>query len=274
YAIRDVTATVESIPLITASILSKKLAAGLEALVMDVKVGNGAFMESVADATALARSIVTVANTAGLKTSALVTDMNQVLGRTAGNALEVVESLNLLSGKSADARLLSVTEALCSELLVMGGLEEDETAAKTHVRSVLESGKAAEAFDRMSAALGGPGDIVTNCEKYLPKAVIQRPVFATSSGYVSRIDTRGIGLAVISLGGGRTRADQKIDHSVGFSQVAALGDEADGETPLAIVHAGSDEFADMAVERIGRCFEIQEGRPPISPIVIERITGS
>ena len=271
YAIRDVTATVESIPLITASILSKKLAAGLEGLVMDVKTGNGAFMDRRDDARALAESIVWVATGAGLPTRALVTDMNQVLGRTAGNALEVRESLDYLTGGSRDPRLHEVVLALSAELLNLSGLAADESEAVAMIEKVLDGGEAAEAFARMCAGLGGPPDILEAGARHLPAAGQTVPVFPEHGGYVTAVKTREVGLAVLGLGGGRTRADQDIDHAVGLSEVAALGEAVGTERPLALVHARSESHAERAARTLRRCFVIGEERPAARPVVLERI---
>ena len=271
YAIRDVTGTVESIPLITASILSKKLAAGLDALVMDVKTGNGAFMATYENACSLAQSIVTVARGAGLATNALVTDMNQVLGRSAGNALEVQESLDALTGVARDSRLLTVAETLSAELLLLGGLADDRQAAQRAIAGALDSGQAAEAFERMCAALGGPKDLIVNAAHYLPAARVTRAVYAMEEGTVSAVDARGVGLAVIALGGGRTRADQAIDHSVGFSEIAAIGEQAGKNNSLAIIHARNEAEAGSAAEALQGCFTISQEALPERPVVLSRI---
>ncbi|MEM7224293.1 MAG: thymidine phosphorylase [Pseudomonadota bacterium] len=273
YGIRDVTATVESIPLITASILSKKLAAGLGGLVMDVKTGNGAFMASHEEARELASSIVTVARGAGLPTTAHITDMNQVLGRAAGNALEVQESLDALTGGDPDPRLMVVTRALCVELLVLGGIAESEALAEAAIDEALASGRAAEAFERMVAALGGPSDFLAAHKRHLPSSDRTRAVHLPEEGHVLAIDTRGIGLAVIALGGGRTRADQAIDHRVGFSAVAGIGEAVDRHRPVAIVHARNEADAQSAAARLIQCFTVGQTRPPEAHPVIARIGG-
>jgi thymidine phosphorylase len=182
YAIRDATGTVESIHLIVASILSKKLAAGLDALVMDVKVGSGAFMTSMDDARELAGAIVEVARGNGLPTSALVTDMDRVLGRTAGNAVEVRESIEALTGGGVDERLREVTLALCAELLVLGGVEADAGAARSSAERALESGAAAERFAAMVAELGGPSDFLEAPDRHLRTAAVKEEVFPSSPG--------------------------------------------------------------------------------------------
>ena len=273
YAIRDVTATVESVPLITASILSKKLAAGLGGLVMDVKAGNGAFMATPEEAQTLAQSIVTVARGAGLPTSALVTDMNQVLGRTTGNALEVRESIDALTGADREPRLMAVVRALCAELLVLGGLAADTPSALLAVDEALASGKAAEAFGRMVAALGGPGDLLATADRHLSSADTVRAVHAPADGYLAAIDTRAVGLALIALGGGRTRADQAIDSAVGFSAFAALGEWLDRERPIALVHARSEPDAERAAASLRACVTIAQDPIPETPIVLAHLDG-
>jgi thymidine phosphorylase len=270
YAIRDVTATVESIGLITASILSKKLAAGLDALVMDVKTGSGAFMAKREDSRELARSIVDVANGAGLKTAALITDMNQALGRNVGNALEVLESIDYLTGKARDPRLHAATIALAGELLALGGLADNAEAGANKAEAALESGKAAEIFGRMAAALGGPADLMEN-PAHLQPAPVVKPCFAASRGTITRIDARAIGVAVVSLGGGRRRAEDKIDHRVGFSEVLGLGEQAGPDRPLALVHAASDSAAEAAMAELRAAFTIGGDAVSAGPVVVETL---
>ena len=272
YGIRDVTATVESIPLITASILSKKLAAGLNGLVMDVKTGSGAFAASMTMARSLAESIVAVANGAGMATTALITDMNQVLGRTAGNAVEVIETLDYLTGRRRDTRLDEVVMALCSEMLMLGGLAASQDDARAKLRAALDSGRAAEIFGKMVAGLGGPADFMERSGSYLPEAPVVQAIHADNSGVVSEIDTRAVGVAVVSLGGGRRRASDKIDHSVGFTDIAALGEEVGGERPLAIVHAKDEAAAQAAAEDLRKAMQIAEAAPQPTGAVYERIS--
>ncbi|MGA8717226.1 MAG: thymidine phosphorylase, partial [Solirubrobacteraceae bacterium] len=220
YAIRDATATVESIPLIVGSILSKKLAAGLDALVMDVKFGSGAMMPELARARELAQAIVEVAVGNGLPTVALLTDMNQVLGRTAGNAVEVRESIEHLTGDARDERLLEVTLALSAELLVLGGLYPDVSQARAAALDALQDGRAAERFGAMVVELGGPSDLLDAPSRHLPGAPVVRPIEPGSAGVVSAIDVRAVGIAIVNLGGGRAREDDIVDHSVGLTEVA------------------------------------------------------
>lgn len=246
YAIRDVTATVESIPLITASILSKKLSEGLDALVMDVKIGNGAIMRTVDDASALANSIVNVANGAGVHTRALLTDMNQILGCTAGNALEVMETLDYLTGKYREPRLHQVTLELGANMLMLGGLYADKAKAVAALELSLSSGKAAEIFARMVSALGGPADLLEKPQQYLATAPVVQEILAPQSGYLQYQDTVGLGMAVVRLGGGRSHPSQQIDPAVGFSHIVAAGQQVQQGEVIAKVHAASVEAAAVA----------------------------
>ena len=272
YAIRDVTATVESLPLITASILSKKLAAGLDALVMDVKYGTGAFMREVDDARELAESIATVSTGAGVPCVALLTDMNQALGRAAGNALEVRESVAHLRGETRDERLWGVTAALSAELLVLGGLQPDAAAAEAAVGRALDSGAAAEHFGRMVAALGGPADFIERADTHLPSAPVVRPVEADLPGYVGAVDARALGLAIMDLGGGRHRVDDSIDYAVGLDNIRRIGEPVGGdEGPLCILHAANAADADRVEDALRAAFTISNTPPDAAPIVRERI---
>jgi len=250
YAIRDVTATVDSIPLITASILSKKLAAGLDALVVDVKVGSGAFATSIEAAIDLAESLLAVAGGAGLRTSALLTDMSQVLGHDVGNALEVREAIGVLTGQGRDDRLYTVTTTLASELLVLGGMARDLATAAAAVEAALSSGAAAERFARMIAALGGPRDLVESPERHLARAPVELAVTPDADGFVERVDARALGSIVVELGGGRRRVEDTIDAAVGLGEVRGVGDSVDRDRPLAIVHARSTADAEVAAKRL------------------------
>jgi thymidine phosphorylase len=270
YAIRDVTATVESLPLITASILSKKFAEGTQALVMDVKVGSGAFMPDIASARALANSIVQTANGAGVPTRALITDMDQVLGRTAGNALEVEETIAFLAGEARDPRLADVTLALAAEGLVLCGVAPDTAAAHALARTKLQDGSAAENFARMVAALGGPADIFA-ARDTLPRAPVVRPVAPARPGVVAAMDARAIGLAIIALGGGRTRADQGIDPAVGLSAFAAIGEPVDASRPLCLVHAADERAAAQAADAVRAAVTVGDATPMVGPVVRERV---
>ena len=261
YAIRDVTATVESIPLITASILSKKLAAGLQGLVLDVKVGNGAFASTPAMAQALARSLVSVAEGAGLPARALLTDMNQVLGDTCGNALEVQEALDFLGGVRREPRLLDVTRALAAEMLLLGRLAVDAGQALVQVDRSLADGTALERFARMVVELGAPTDFVERSTRHLVAAPVRQPVPAPRSGWVDHMATRDIGLLVIGLGGGRRVATDTVDHRVGLSAMVQRGQRVEAGAPLAMVHAASTDAALEAAARLQVLVAIG-GEPP------------
>jgi thymidine phosphorylase len=261
YATRDVTATVESIPLITASILSKKLAAGLDALVMDVKVGSGAFMPTLEKSQQLARSIVEVGNSAGVKTSALLTDMNEPLAPCAGNAIEVRFAIDYLTGKARPARLHEVTMALAAQLLVTAGIAENIVDARNALSRCLDGGNAAARFAKMVAELGGPSDLLENPDKYLRGAPVITRLLATRAGFVSSIDTRSAGLAVVALGGGRMRAADSIDADVGFTDFVALGTRVNVGDLLATVHARTEAAAGAALRAIEQAIIISDVPP-------------
>lgn len=272
YAIRDVTATVESIALITASILSKKLAAGLDALVMDVKFGSGAFMSDFGDATELATSIVDVAEGSGLRTTALLTDMDQVLGRSAGNAVEVMESIDWLTGRVRDPRFDEVVLALGAEMLVSGGLATDVDAARGALVRARDDGRACERFSRMVSALGGPSDLVERPSAYLAPAAVEMPVFPGRSGVIESVDVRAVGMAIVGLGGGRRRVTDPVDHAVGLTSVRGVGEVVDASTPIAVVHARSAPDADTAAAAIRAAVRVGEGPVQVGPVVRARVS--
>ncbi len=274
YATRDTTATVDTIPLITASILAKKLAEGLDALVMDVKVGSGAFMPTYSASEQLARAIVGVANHAGCRTSALLTDMNQVLASSAGNALEVREAVRFLTGAQRNPRLFEVTMALCEEMLVAGNLAASAQDARRQLMAVLENGRAAEVFGRMVAAQGGPTDFVEHYERYLLPATLSKPVFAEREGVIASMDTRAIGMAVVSLGGGRLRPDDTIDHSVGLSDMVSLGEQVDSQRPLAIIHANTEVQWQQAAQQIQAAVTVSDRASEAHPMIYRRLNIS
>lgn len=272
YATRDITATVESIDLITASILSKKLAAGLDALVMDVKVGQGAFMQTYEASKELAQSITDVATAAGTPTTALLTDMNQCLASSAGNAVEVHEALMFLKNDVRNPRLGTVVFSLGTEVLQMAGLASNNEEALAKLEDALVSGKATIAFGRMVNNLGGPVDLVEKPENYLPEASIIRPVFSDTPGIASKINTRGLGLLVVRLGGGRIQVNDAIDHSVGLSKIASLGSHVDRAVPLAVVHANSETDFEMAEAAVRKFIRVEESFSRDVVEVYERIT--
>jgi len=258
YGIRDVTGTVESIDLITASILSKKLAEGLDALVMDVKVGSGAFMPTPAKSRALAESIVRVANGAGVKTTALLTDMNQVLALSAGNALEMAEAVAYLRGDYQDPVVHEVTLALCAEMLVSGQLASTTDAARQQLENALASGAALEAFQRMITLLGGPADFTDKAGDYLPVAPIIKPVIAERGGIVQPLQVRDIGLAVVAMGGGRTRADQVVDPAVGLTRIVRPGTQVAAGDVLAMAHVRTDDQLTDTQQRLLQAIPIAD----------------
>ena len=271
YAIRDVTSTVESIPLICASILSKKLAAGLEAMVLDIKVGNGAFANDLPFARALATELREVASSSGLKTTAWITDMNQVLGRTCGNALEVLECVRFMQGVDRDGRLGLVIRILAAELLVLGGLEPDLDAAEMRVDLAIRKGHALEHFARMVSALGGAADFVEHAANRLPAAPVKRPILSAKRGWIHSVPTRDIGLALIELGGGRHMAEDKIDPRVGFTHIVAPGDRVEDGTILAMVHAASESDVETVRARLQDAFIIADEPPEPTPVLVERV---
>ncbi|MDR5867486.1 thymidine phosphorylase [Halomonas koreensis] len=268
YAVRDVTATVESLPLIVASILGKKLACGLDALVMDVKVGSGAFMPTPEASRQLAETIAEVASLAGTPTTALLTDMSQPLAPCAGNAVEVREALAVLTGERRDGRLLEVTRSLAAEMLLAGGLAADREAALARLDERLTSGAAAERFAAMVAGLGGPSDLLERADHHLPTAPRVREVRAPRDGYLAALDTRALGLAVVELGGGRRAPDDPVDPAVGLTGIAALGTAVSAGDPLAVIHARREGDAERAERRLLAALEI--GAAPVAaPTLIQ-----
>jgi len=267
YAIRDATGTVESLPLIVASILSKKLAAGLDALVMDVKFGSGAFLPARKAADELARALVEVAGGAGLPTVALLTDMDEVLGTTAGNAVEVREAIDYLTG-TREPRLHEVTLALAASLLEQGSLAGDGRAA---AQRALDSGAAAERFAAMIAALGGPADLLEAPDRHLPAAQVIRAAAPEQPGVVTGMNCRAVGLVVTGLGGNRRREDDVIDPAVGLTAIAPTGAEVGPDRPLAIVHAASEAAADEAVAALRAAVTVGDEPPPERPVIAGRI---
>lgn len=251
YAVRDVTGTVESVPLITASILSKKLAAGLQGLVLDVKCGNGAFMQHMDDAKTLADSLQRVGQEAGLRVVPIITDMNQILGHTAGNAVEVFEAIDYLNGTCRAPRLHDITLTLCAEMLVLGGLAATTAEGRAKAQQVLDSGLAAEKFSQMIAAQGGPQDLLQQPEKYLPRAPIVIDVIADRSGMLQEMDTGAIGWLLVNLHAGRARVEDIIDPSVGITDMVPLGTVCNaGQTRICRLHLRDEQQKQIAVSAL------------------------
>ncbi len=273
YAVRDVTATVDCLPLIVASILSKKLAEGLDGLVLDVKTGSGAFMTNPAEAQTLAKALVDVATESGTPAEAMLTNMEQPLGYNAGNALEVVEVLDLLTGRTTGGRLYDLSRQLSARMLLLGGLATDEPQALAEVDRRWQAGEVAERFARMVSALGGPSDLLQSYQRILPKAPVVKAVYSQTPGIVQAIDMRAIGLSVVGLGGGRRRAADAIDPAVGLSEIVQPGQPADQTRPLAIVHAGDEAAADTAAREIRAAVRIGELQDRDDTLVLKLITA-
>lgn len=272
YGIRDVTATVESVPLITASILSKKLSAGLHGLAMDVKTGSGAFMPTLERSRELARALVSVANGAGLATTALITDMDAPLADAAGNGLEVRYAIDYLTGARREARMHEVTLALGAEMLVLGNLATSLHDGRSRMERAIASGAAAEVFQRMVSALGGPSDLMSRPEAHLRAAPLVQAAWAPQPGFVSAIDTRAVGIAVVELGGGRTRSQDPVNHAVGLTALAGLGDEVGPNRPLALIHAEDEASLARAAGRLAAAYTVSDARTALpASAIIERI---
>jgi len=271
YAVRDATATVDSVPLIVASILSKKLAEGLDGLVLDVKVGSGAIFRELQPALELAQNLVDTAVAAGCPCRALITDMDQPLANTIGNALEVRETIDFLTGREQAQRLYQVTLALGCEILELCGLADSHVDAARQLEAVLDNGSAAEIFGRMVAAHGGPADFVQRPEHYLPEAPVIRPVLTSQGGLIQRVDALALGRAVVKLGGGRLRASDQIDASVGLSQVCQAGQAVDKGDPLAMLHAASEESWSSAATEVSAAIEINNNTVAASAVILRRI---
>lgn len=271
YGIRDVTATVESIPLITASILSKKLAAGLDTLVMDVKVGNGAMMLDMAQATSLAQSIVNVANGAGVQTQAIITDMNQVLGSSAGNAVEMYETVKYLTGKLREPRLHAVVVELATSMLMSAKVVSTALEAQDKIQKVLANGEAAEIFSKMIAALGGPTNFLEAPWESMTKANVITDVVATRQGYISAMQTRDIGLSIVGMKGGRTANGQMIDHSVGFDRILPVGTVINKGDVVARIHAADANQAKLAGKQYLSALSLSDSEVEETPVIYQTI---
>ena len=270
YAVRDVTSTVDSLDLITASILSKKLAASLDGLVLDVKVGSGAFMKNLPEAQALAQALTATANAAGCRTTAVISDMNQPLVPSLGNALEVAEVMRVLRG-DAQGPIIDVAAALGGVLLANGGLAQDVQAGADAIVNVIRSGAAAEVFGKMLAALGGPVSFVENWQRFLPEATVIRAVKAPGAGYVTAIDGEALGLAVVDLGGGRKIESDEVNPAVGLSEVVRLGTKVSNGQTLAVVHASRSDLADQAASVVQAAITLSDRQADVPGLIIERV---
>jgi len=273
YGVRDVTATVENLSLITASILSKKLAAGLGSLVLDVKFGNGAFIDDMDETRALAKSLVEVANGAGTKTAAILTDMNEPLASAAGNAVEVANAVRFLTGEHRDPRLQEVVLALVVEMIVLSGHETDLARAGERALQALDDGTAAQCFSQMVAGLGGPADFVERYEDHLPVAPLIEDVAAPEAGFLAGWDTRALGVAVVEMGGGRRRREDDVDHAVGLDRIAAIGAKLDKGDPVARLHARDEASMARAREAVLAALTIGGEAPAERPVIAETITA-
>ena len=266
YAVRDVTATVDVLDLIVPSILSKKLAGGATSLVLDIKIGNGAQTPSVSVASALAERMLAVADGSGLALRVVLSDMDRMLGTEAGNALELRAVLDLLCGRGGDARLLELSLVQAAELMRMGGLAKDTDGALARLQAALDSGAGAERFARMVAALGGPADLLERLDAYLPQAPVQHAVLSESDGHVVATDVRGLGNAVVELGGGRKVPGQALDLSVGLSRVVQPGQRVARGEPLAIVHARNEAEAQIAAASVRASLRFADVAVPEAPL--------
>ena len=271
YSVRDVTATVESIGLITASIISKKLAAGISSLVLDVKTGNGAVMQDLDESRILAKSLVDVANGAGVKTTALITDMSQPLSYNAGNSLEILEAIEFLKGGGSHPRLTECVYALGSRALVDSGLSDSIDQANQSLKNSVSNGLALEKFAQMISAMGGDASVIENTN-ILPKASVVKPVYADKTGYVSSFDLRAIGMSIVSLGGGRTAPSQSINHSVGFQNIVQAGTQVSPDKnsqPLCFIHASSEKDCEEAGRKIVESILIEDEPCNFAPLFHE-----
>jgi thymidine phosphorylase len=271
YAIRDVTSTIDSIPLIVASILSKKLAEGLDGLLVDVKTGSGAFMQALADSRELARSISAVSRQAGVACEAMITSMDQPLAWSAGNSLEVRETIAYLEGGRRHPRLHEVVMAAGTRLLVVSGLAGDAKAARARLQQILDNGAAMERFARMVAELGGPVDLVEHPDRHLPTAPVVRPVVAGRSGVISRMNTRRIGLCVVELGGGRIHTGDDIDPRVGLSGLISVGERVETDTPMATIHAATEDDWALVADQLRHAITISDAAPEPAPLIYNEL---
>lgn len=269
YAVRDTTGTVESVPLIASSILSKKLAAGINYLIMDIKTGSGAFMTTIEGSQELANTIVDIAKDAHVPTTALITDMNESLSYNIGNSLEIAESVEYLLGTKRDPKLHEVTTALASAMLTVTKIAKDDKEARGMIEEVLNNGKAAKVFEQMVEALGGPKNFLSNYKNTLPKSKFQKLIYLKKSGFITNIDNRALGMILVHLGGGRKATTDELDLSVGLENVAKIGAEVNKDKPFAILHYNNEKHCEQIEEILNNIIEVSSDNNPkinIKPI--------
>ncbi len=271
YSLREAVGAYDCIPLLVASMLSRKLAAGTEALVADIKVGSGTVIPDLETGRIMASSLLSVAKGIGLSATAVISDSNQVIGKSAGNAVEVAEAIEFLTGKYQDLRLTELLLNLGSEMLIMGKLVTSYEEGKRRLRLALESGEAAEKFARMVMRFSGVGNILEKYQNILPKAPIIRPVFADKEGYISALDGRKIGNCLTIMGAARTSTEDIIDYRAGLSSCRALGDYVDLDTPLAYIHTKDEDSFAKASTIIKNAFVIGKDSLETAPIVYETL---
>ena len=269
YALRDVTGTVESIPLISASIMSKKIAEGIDALVLDVKTGSGAFMKTEADSRRLAESLVSIGNASGVKTEAIITAMDAPLGRAVGNALEVIECIAVLKG-SGPADLIDVSVELTARMLVLGRVAADRSDAERRVRGAIRSGAGLERFRQIIEGQGGDPRVVDDCTR-LPMAPNRHRLAAERDGYLTRLDAELVGRASVSLGAGRDRVEDPVDPAVGVVLSAKPGDAVRAGDPLLEVHYRDRARLDTALTLIARAIHIGDSQPASTPLILGEV---
>ncbi len=271
YSIRDVTSTVDSTDLITASILSKKLAGGLDGLVLDVKAGSGAFMTEFDQAHELALALVGTANGVGCPSMAVITDMNQPLAPAAGNAVEMVEVMRLLTGEVSGTRMEQVCVELGSALLVLGGLVANEKEGAEKIKLALSTGKAAEIFGFMVSRMGGPLDFVSQWADRLPAAAVQADFVAKSDGFVTAMDARKLGHLVIELGGGRKTQTDEIDMAVGLSDIIEIGQKVTKGDPIVRIHAQDHTQIEMAKTWLADAIQVDDTGPAMPELILGKV---
>ena len=271
YSVRDVTSTVDSLDLITASILSKKLASGLDGLVLDIKCGSGAFMTDVNQATELAEALVKTANEAGCATTALITDMNQPLAPAMGNALEIVEAMRVLSGENV-GRLRSITVSLGAEILTAQKIYENFSQATHELERNLDCGAALKKFSEMISLIGGPINFGQDFNRYLPEATAVIEVLSPEAGYLAKWDGQSLGNIVVKLGGGRLVETDQVNHAVGFSDIVSIGTKLSKGSPILKVHAARIDHAEEAKRQVLKAFKLTDSAPKETDLVLKRIT--